>query len=109
MQDIERLCKRIIIINHGEIIYEGFLEHIKDKYLKKKLIDVKFESQKSDFNLKGCKILNKTKYEIKIELNLEKNSIRNLVDYLLTNFEIVDITVQDPTIEEIIKTIYQNV
>ena len=38
MQDIERLCKRIIIINHGEIIYDGYLEQIKDKYLKEKVI-----------------------------------------------------------------------
>jgi len=109
MQDIERLCKRIIIINHGEIIYDGYLEQIKDKYLKEKVIDVKFESKKTNFKLKGCKILEKTKYEIKIELDLEKNSIKNLVNYLLTNFEIVDINVQDPAIEEIIKIIYKNV
>jgi len=109
MQDIERLCKRIVIINHGEIIYDGYLEQIKDKYLKKKVVDVKFEDRKTSFNLKGCKIIQKTKYEIKIELDLEKNSIKNLVNYLLSNFEIVDINVQNPPIEEIIKIIYKNV
>ena len=109
MQDIERLCKRIIIINHGEIIYDGYLEHVRKKYLKKKVIDVKLEDDKIDFKMEGCKILQKTKYEIRIELDLEKNSIKNLVNYLLSNFNIVDITVQDPSIEEIIKIIYKNV
>ena len=109
MQDLEKLCKRVIIINHGEIIYDGYLEQIKDKYLKEKVIDIKFEEAKVDFKLKGCKVLEKTKYELKIELDTTKNSIKNLVDYLLTNFEILDITVKDPDIEEIIKIIYQNV
>src|SRR3989344_2251332 len=108
MQDIERLCKRIIIINHGEIIYDGYLEHIKDKFIKKKVIDVKIEDKKADFKLEGCKILQKTKYELKIELNLKKNTIENLVNYLLRRFMIADINIQDPSIEEIIKSIYKN-
>ena len=109
MQDIERLCKRIIIINHGEIIYDGYLEHIKNKYLKKKVIDIKIEDKKADFKLEGCSVIQNTKYEIKIELDMEKNSIKNLINYLLNNFNIIDITVQNPTIEEIIKIIYKNV
>src|SRR3989344_6957489 len=71
MQDIERLCKRIIIINHGEIIYDGYLEHIKNKYLKKKVIDIKIEDKKADFKLEGCSVIQNTKYEIKIELDME--------------------------------------
>lgn len=108
MQDVERLCKRIVIINHGEIIYDGYLEHIKNKFIKKKIIDVKIEDAKINFKLKGCRIIKKTKYEMKIELELERNTIKNLVDYLLNNFRIVDINIQDPSIEEIIKNIYKN-
>jgi ABC-2 type transport system ATP-binding protein len=49
MQDLEKLCKRVIIINHGEIIYDGYLEQIKDKYLREKVIDVKFEEASNEF------------------------------------------------------------
>ena len=108
MQDVERLCKRIVIINHGEIIYDGYLEHIKNKFIKKKVVDAKIEDGKTNFKLKGCKIIQKTKYELKIELDLEKNTIKNLVNHLLNNFNIIDINIQDPSIEEIIKNIYKN-
>ena len=108
MQDIERLCKRVIIINYGEIIYDGYIEDIKRKYLKKKVIDVKFEDEKFDFKLEGCRIIQKTKYEIKIELDLGKNSINNLVNHIMKNLKVLDINVQDPSIEDIIKTIYKN-
>lgn len=108
MQDIERLCKRIIIINHGEIIYDGYIEHVKNKYLRKKVIDAKFEDDKVEFNLDGCRIISSKKHEIEIELDLDKNSIKNLINYLLANYKIADITIQDPSIEEIIKSIYKN-
>ena len=108
MQDVERLCKRIVIINHGEIIYDGYLEHIKDKFIKKKIVDVKIEDSNINFRLNGCKIMQKAKYELKIELDLKKNTIENLVNYLLRRFMIADINIQDPSIEEIIKSIYKN-
>ena len=108
MQDVERLCKRIVIINHGEIIYDGYLEHIKDKFIKKKIVDVKIEDSNINFRLNGCKIMQKAKYELKIELDLKKNTIGNLVNYLLRRFRIADINIQDPSIEEIIKSIYKN-
>ena len=108
MQDIERLCERIIIINHGEIIYDGLLSMISEEYIKSKIIDVKFEEKFEDFEFKGCKILERKDYELKIELDIKKQSIKNIINYLLTNFKVADINIEDPPIEEIIKLIYKN-
>ena len=55
MGDIERLCKRIIIINHGQIIYDGPLKDIKQRVLQNKVIDVKVEKSSGKFSCKGCK------------------------------------------------------
>ena len=108
MQDIERLCERIIIINHGEIIYDGLLSMISEEYIKSKIIDVKFEEKFENFEFKGCKILERKDYELKIELDIKKQSIKNIINYLLTNFNVADINIEDPPIEEIIKLIYKN-
>jgi ABC-2 type transport system ATP-binding protein len=108
MQDIEKLCERIIIINHGEIIYNGLLSMISNKFIKTKIIDVKFEDKFEDFNLKGCRVLEKRDYELKIELDLSKQSVKDVINFLLTKFEVADINIEDPPIEEIIKLIYRN-
>jgi len=107
MQDIERLCKRIIIINHGEIIYDGLLKMISERYIKSKIIDVKFEEKFKNFKFEGCKILEKRTYELKIELNLKKQKINTIISYLLDSFKVADINISDPSIEEIIKLIYE--
>ncbi|VVB81482.1 Trehalose/maltose import ATP-binding protein MalK [uncultured archaeon] len=107
MQDIEKLCSRIIIINHGTIIYDGPLEDIKKKYLTDKHIEVKLSSKPKRFAFKGCKVLEKQEYQMKLEQDTTKKPIQQLINYLLQNFEVADITVTNPPIEEIIKKIYR--
>jgi len=106
MQDIERLCKRIVIINNGEIVYNGRFRDIKSKILSKKILEVKFFEFTGDFKFKGCRILNKGKYGMKIEVDTKKATIKEVIDYLITNYDFADLTILDPPIEEIIKEIY---
>ncbi|MEM4247811.1 MAG: ATP-binding cassette domain-containing protein, partial [Candidatus Nanoarchaeia archaeon] len=40
MDDIEKLCERIVLINHGEIVYDGLLSKIKERYIKDKHLNV---------------------------------------------------------------------
>lgn len=107
MGDIERLCKRIIIINHGVIVYDGPISKIKKDYLTHKHLDVKFNKLHKKFSLKGCKVIESGDYEITIELDTKKQTIKNAVNYLITDFDVADILVQDPPIEEIIQKIYK--
>jgi ABC-2 type transport system ATP-binding protein len=107
MQDIEKLCKRIIIINHGRIIYDGPLEDIRRKYFTDKHIEVKFTDKVGTFKFKGCNVIEKQDYQLKLELDTRKTPVQDLINYLIKNFDVADITVTDPPIEEIIKKIYR--
>jgi ABC-2 type transport system ATP-binding protein len=107
MQDIERLCDRVIIINHGKIIYDGPLEEIRKKYFTDKHIEVKLAEKAKQFKFKGCKVIEQRDYDLMLELDTRKAKIQDLITYLLKNFEVADIIVADPPIEEIITKIYK--
>ncbi len=108
MGDIEKLCKRVIIINHGRIVYDGLLDKIKRYYINKKIFDVKLEEKaKKAMKLEGCKVIRSKEYSLLLEADLKRQSIKNIVNYLISNFEIADITISDPPIEEIIQRIYR--
>ena len=107
MDDIEKLCKRIVIINHGTIVYDGALEDIKRKYVKYKMLDVKFDNIAPDFRLPGCKVIEKAKYELKIEVNTRRQSVKSVVDHLIKKYPFEDMIISDPPIEEIIQLIYK--
>jgi len=107
MSDIEKLCKRIIIINHGEIVYDGLLSKIKDKYIKEKHITIKSEDVLKPLKLEGCKVMRTSEHSMEIEVDLKKQDIDKVIDHVLEKFRIADITIADPPIEEIIKEIYR--
>ncbi|MBW3002828.1 ATP-binding cassette domain-containing protein [Candidatus Woesearchaeota archaeon] len=107
MGDIERLCQRIIIINNGIIVYDGPIAKIKKDYLTHKHLDVKFNKLDKKFRFKGCKVMEQSDYELKLELDTKKQKVKNVVNHLITEFDVADIIVQDPPIEEIIQKIYK--
>lgn len=107
MDDIEKLCKRILIINHGELIYDGSLDDIKRKYVKYKLMDVKFDEKAPSFRFPGCKLIEKGRYELKIEVDTQKQNVKAVVDHLIKHCPFEDLVISDPPIEEIIQMIYE--
>ncbi|MBI2041229.1 MAG: ATP-binding cassette domain-containing protein [DPANN group archaeon] len=105
MGDIEKICRRVVIINHGEIVYDGLLANLKQKYVKTKVIDAKF-SEPQEFGLAyHGRIMSKTKLDIKIEVRAKY--VNKMISWVLKNFKVADITVTNPPIEEIITYIYK--
>jgi len=107
IDEIEDLCKRVIIINHGAIVYDGSFKAIKQKYIRSKTLDIKFESPVAALKLpRHAKVLERTKVSVRIAVNTDKQSVKAIIDHLLKNFEVADITISDPPIDTIISEIY---
>ena len=106
-RDIERLCKRIIIINHGKLVYDDSLERLEKVYLKNKIVSVKFISQFKGLVLKGVKIIKSEKYSAEFEISAESLSIQKFIDVLINKYEIADIDITGTPIEEVITKIYR--
>ena len=103
--DIEKLCKRVIIVNNGQIVLDDSLKNLKYNYLNKKLIDVKFDEEVYLNDVCGMEIVKQKGCDIKIEVNTKEQSIKNVIDCLPTE-KIVDINISDIPLEEVIAEIY---
>lgn len=104
--DIEQVCDRVIIINHGKIYYDGSIVDLRKQYIKKKIIKVKLANT-SDF--KTLKFMHITKQEldyIEFEIPNTKENLQKTFEMITTNYDIDDIEIKDPSIEEIIKEFY---
>lgn len=101
--DIEQLCKRAIIINHGKVVLNDSVSNIKSSYLNKKIIDVKY-NEKVEINLPG---IEKFKgYNAKINVNSRDQCLHDVMAMLMNAGNVADITVTDQPLEEIIASIY---
>lgn len=105
--DVEALAQRTIVINHGTIVFDDTTEKFKQGYIKTKTVELVVDGSTDSFNFPQGKILEKTKYSLKIELDTSKQSIDKLLNYAMNNFQIKDINIFDPEMEEIIADIYR--
>lgn len=105
MGDVKQLCKRVIIIDRGKIIYDGELAKLVQKYADTKLITVDFTKH---IEVRNLKILGKLKsYDFPEAIfQVKKEDSKNLVTKLLKNYDIEDLNIEDPDIEEIIRMVF---
>lgn len=106
VSDIEKLCKRVIIVNNGEIVLDDSMENLKYHYLNKKIVEVKMSEKVNLDDEDGIIILKDKGYNLKIEVDLEKRKINDAINLLDIN-HIVDINISNTPLENIISDIYK--
>ena len=105
--DIEKLCKRVIIVNNGQIVLDDSMENLKYHYLNKKIVEAKMKEKVNLDDEDGITILKDKGYNLKIEVNTEKRSVADAIK-LLNPDNIVDINISNIPLEDIISSIYKN-
>lgn len=107
ISDIEKLCKRVIIVNKGQIVLDDTMENLKYHYLNKKIIDVKMKERVNLDDVDGITILKDKDYNLKLEVDLKRKTISDAIDLLNTE-NIVDINISNVPLEDIISEIYKD-
>lgn len=105
--DIENICKRIVIINHGKILYDGNLKELRRNYIKVKHIRAKFETLDEKFEpLEFMTILKEKWSFVEFEIPNTKENLSKTFELLTEKYALEDISIEDPKIEDIIKEFY---
>jgi ABC-2 type transport system ATP-binding protein len=108
--DLEALCKRVIIINHGQIVYQDRVSTLKRHHLTTKEVSVRYAEEVSpDFKIEGVEILKVGKYGVKLRFNTRQLAVDTVLGRLADKGNLVDINIADPSLEEVIAAIYQEV
>ncbi len=107
VSDIEKLCKRVIIINKGQVVLDDTMENLKYHYLNKKIIDVKMREKVNLEEEEGINIIKDKDFNLKLEVDLKKKSISDAIKLLNTD-NIIDINISNVPLEQIISDIYKD-
>jgi ABC-2 type transport system ATP-binding protein len=103
MQDIEELCRRVIIVDHGQVFFDGELEEIIENFAGYKLLRFTFEKTPScSFDL--GEVVERTATSIK--LKVPRNKVTEACRIILSNCEVHDFSVEEQPIEEIIRRVF---
>lgn len=105
MQDVEQLCERVIIIDHGKILFDGKLEDIVKKFAKEKLLSIIFDEKVEKEKLTQFgKIIEYDPPRVVIAVPRSQSS--STAGKILESFTVDDITIEEVTIEDIIRDVF---
>ena len=105
--DIEALCSNVIIINHGKIVYRDKVSNLKRHYLTSKLVEVRYAEQvPAGFHIAGTDTLKVGHYGVKLKFDTLQTPVESVIAELAKSGSLVDVTISDPSLEEVIRVIY---
>jgi len=102
MKDITSLCKRVICVHEGSISYDGKLDLLLNKLSPVKEILIVCRSEEDVIKLEESGFNVKSKIKNEITIKVENNSITSSLKKILNNFDIEDLFINEPPIDEII-------
>ena len=103
--DVERVCRRAIVINHGRIVYDGAIDELKRSLLTTKIMDLKLAAPLA-LDMPDVTIRHAGRYAAKLEVDTARTRIEAVVRAILQRNTVLDVTISDPPLEEVIAALY---
>ncbi len=105
--DIEYVADRVIVINHGRLIYDDSVDRMRREYFATKLIEVGLMHPVDRFETLGASVVHQSDLSIRLVVDTQVLPVRDVVDALLERLPVADLSIVDPPLEDVIASIYR--
>ncbi len=108
LNDVEKLCERIILIDHGQKLYDGSVEAIKRRYGRNRRLTAELAEDATNCNIAipGTRLVSIEGPRVTFEFDRERVRADELIVALASRYDLKDVTVTEPELEQIIREIY---
>ena len=105
MRDVEALCNRVLVINHGRLVYDGALVGITEQFGREKLVRLQFHSGGVPDDLGRFGTLVKAEGPV-ADLKVERRRVAETLNAILDRYAVADVSVEDPPLEQMIAQVF---
>lgn len=107
LEDIERLAQRVIVINHGEIVFDNSIAALRGYLGDRKIATVSTRRPLPDLDLHGLTVINRlSPYKAEVELDVSVLELNRFITLVNDESVIADLSLQEPPIENVIRELY---
>jgi ABC-2 type transport system ATP-binding protein len=103
MADVQALCKRVVVIHHGKLLFDGELAALVQKFTEHKTIVVQIGDCQANLVSYG-KVMSCE--DGRFTLQVPKAETAKVTERLLADLPVIDLLVEDPPIEEVIERVF---
>ena len=112
MDDISQLCKRMMIIDHGKLLYDGSVEAIRDRYGVERTLVVDLDGSEDiegPLDLPGMTDIQRGGPRHWLRFRREEMTAAEAISTVTARYRIRDLTLEEPDIEGIVRRIYEGI
>lgn len=106
MADITALCKRVMLIHEGELMFDGKLDHLVEQSAPYRELKVEFADPVTEETLNGYGEIEEVEGQI-ARLIVRRDEMTAMINRILDEQDVLDLTVSDPPIEQIIGQLFK--
>ena len=106
LDDIERLCSRLLIIDHGHVIYDGGLDALRDKYGRERTLVVDLAEPSAPIEIDDAQVVKTDGPRQWLRFRRDDTTAAELIAEVAARYPLRDLTVEEPAIEDIVRRIY---
>ncbi len=105
MTDVVALCKRVIVIEKGRLLYDGALDRLVERYADHKILRARFETEIEPSDLKGLGTV--VKYEDRtVTLEVPRARMAASAAALLRSYPVADLNIEEVAIDDIVRRLF---
>jgi ABC-2 type transport system ATP-binding protein len=106
LADVERLCRRIVLIDHGAIIYDGGIDRLKNEYGRYRTLAILFAEPVRDPQLDGAELTSLDGRTARFRFDRNRQRAERLIRQASERYALEDVSIEEPDLESIIRRIY---
>jgi ABC-2 type transport system ATP-binding protein len=107
MKDVAALCERVVVITHGDILYDGSLAEIVDRFTTHKIVTLDLDEPPAPGTLErfgfACEVRGP-----RVVLRIDRNRIADVLPEILRGTGVRDVSVEDVPLEEIVAGLFRS-
>ena len=104
--DIEEICDRVILINHGRILLDKPLAALRAEFLTKKQVTLVTDDEAPDAAIDGAPVIARAAHSVTLEIDPARTSVDKVVAEALRVLSVRDLTIENAPLESIIRNLY---
>lgn len=105
LEDVSRLCRRVIVIDHGSVAYDGSTDDLIKKHIDHKRISLTFDKPVTQQDLERYgKVVSHE--PVKASVQVPRSETSKIAAAMLTNLPVIDVTIEEPSLEDVARELF---
>jgi ABC-2 type transport system ATP-binding protein len=108
LDDIERLCERVMIIDHGKLLFDGGLTEVTERLGEERQLVVDLAEEVAPLSIPGARVVSVDGHRQRFAFKRSETSAAAVISAVAAAAEIVELTIEEPDIESAIRRLYES-